>query len=92
MNRWVGMAFAVVKAVVPGVAQVESIAKAFPTLKGKAKQDAVVDLVKASLNTAEFVTDKDLLNDPEVEKATRAVIDAVVVFQNIVNKKAGGNA
>lgn len=89
MNRWVGMAFAVVKAVVPGVAQVESVAKAFPNLKGKDKQNAVVDLVKASLNAAEFITDKDLLNDPEVEKATRAVIDAVVAFQNVVNKKTG---
>lgn len=90
MNRWVGMAFAVVKAVVPGVAQIESVAKAFPNLKGKDKQNAVVELVKASLNAAEFITDKDLLNDPEVEKATRAVIDAVVAFQNVVNKKTGG--
>ena len=90
MNRWVGMAFAVVKAVVPGVAQIESVAKAFPHLKGVDKQNAVVELVKASLNAAEFITDRDLLNDPEVEKATRAVIDAVVAFQNVVNKKTGG--
>lgn len=89
MNRWVGMAFAVAKAVIPGVAQIESVAKIFPQLKGVDKQNAVVALVKASLQASEFVADRDLLNDPEVEKATRAVIDAVVAFQNIVAKKTG---
>lgn len=88
MNRFVKIALQVASTAIPGAAQVQILAKSIPGLKGQAKQDAVLDLVKASLLTAESVADRDLLNDPEVEKATRAMIDAVVAFQKVLVKKA----
>lgn len=74
--------------IVPGVSAVEQISRALPQLRGKQKQDAVVELVKATLLTTESLAGRDLLEDPEVEKATRGVVDAVVAFQNILAKKA----
>ena len=88
MPKWLKFANDVAKAIVPGVAQVEAIAATIPTLKGAQKQDAVVQLVKASLMAVEGVTEKDLLNDPDVENATRGVIDAVVALQNVLAKHA----
>ena len=88
MNKWVKFAVNIASAAIPGVAQIESIARALPGLKGKAKQDAVVELVKASILASESVADKDLLNDPEVEKSTRGIVDAVVAFQNVIAKTA----
>ena len=87
MNKWVKFGLSVAGAAIPGVAQVEAIAKNLPGLKGKAKQDAVVELVKASVLASESIADKDLLNDPEVEKATRGIVDAVVAFQSVLAKK-----
>lgn len=78
---------AIAGAIVPGVGQIEAIIKALPGLKGPQKQDALVQLVKHSLETAEGLTDKDLLDDAEVEAATRAVIDAVVHLDNVVELK-----
>lgn len=88
MNAWVNLGLNIAKAVLPGVAQVEAISKALPGLKGQAKQDAVVELVKQSVIAAEGITNRDILNDPEVEKATRGIVDAVVAFQNVIVKKA----
>lgn len=79
---------AIVGAVVPGVAEVERIAWALGTMKGQAKQDAVVDLVRQALLTANSVTERSLAEDPDVEKATRGVIDAVVALQTIIAKRA----
>jgi len=87
MNKWIKFAVTVASAAIPGVAQIETIARSMPALKGKAKQDAVVELIKASVLASESVADRDLLNDPDVEKATRAIVDAVVAFQNIVARK-----
>lgn len=80
-------AVGIIDAVVPGVAAVEALAESIPGMKGKTKQDAVVALVTNALKVAEDVSARDLANDPEVETATRAVIDAVVAFNNIVAKK-----
>ena len=82
----------VVGAVVPGVSAIERIATAFPGMRGKAKQDAVVEIVKASLQASESVAGRDLANDADVEAATRGVIDAVVALQNIVARKAASPA
>jgi len=57
------------------------------TTKGQYKQDAAVYLVKSVLGIAERGADRDLLDDEEVEAATRKVIDAVVALQNIIAKK-----
>lgn len=77
---------AVVDAIVPGAVQVEHAAENVATLKGKAKQDAVIDLVKSSTKVAEAAAGRDLVNDPAVEAATRAVIDAVVNLHNVTAK------
>jgi hypothetical protein len=76
--------------IVPGVAQVEAIARGLSGMKGKQKQDAVVELVKQALATSEGFVGTDLANDADVEQATRGVIDAVVALNNIVAAKASG--
>jgi hypothetical protein len=79
-------------AVIPGVGAVEQIAKTIPGMKGQQKQDAVVALVKSSLEAAEGISGKDLLNDADVLQATRAVIDATVALQNIIAAKRAAQA
>lgn len=63
------------------------IVERFWTSKGKAKQDAAVTMVNQLVEAAEGVAGRDLLNDPVVDTAARAVIDAVVAFQNILAEK-----
>lgn len=80
-DLWLGIA----SAVVPGVGIVESAVQVLKSgQKGAEKQQAVIDLIKGGLMAAEDVTDKDLLDDVEVEAATRAVIDSVVHLQNVI--------
>ena len=59
----------------------------FITTKGKYKQDAAVYMVKSILGVAERGVDRDILDDDEVESATREVIDAVVALQNLIASK-----
>jgi hypothetical protein len=59
----------------------------FITSKGKYKQDCAVYMVKSILGVAEAGANKDILDDDDVEEATRKVIDAVVALQNIIAKK-----
>lgn len=56
------------------------------------KEDSAVQMVKDTLAAAEAGADKDLLNDAAVEDAARAVVKAVVAFQNIVAAKKATNA
>ena len=88
MNKWVKLGIGVARVMIPAVAKVETIARSLPSLKGPATQDAVIELVTASVLASETIADRDLLNDPEVEKATRGIVDAVVAFQNVLAKKA----
>lgn len=78
---------AIVGTVVPGVDKVEQLAWQFGKLHGKEKSDAVVEMVQQGLAAAESVTARDLANDPDVERGTRAVIDAVVALHAIVGAK-----
>ena len=55
----------------------------FVTRRGKAKQDACVELVKSMVDIAEHTTPVDW-SDAEVDTATRQVIDAVVALQNLI--------
>ena len=59
----------------------------FITTKGKYKQDAAVYMVKSILGVAERGMDRDILDDDEVESATRKVIAAVVALQNLIASK-----
>lgn len=71
----------------PQVSQIEAIAKAIPALKGKDKEDAAIKLMLESLDLFEDLVAKDVLQDEEVEKAVRGVIQSVVALQNILVKK-----
>lgn len=77
---WITLGMKLLPFIVEAVQWVEK----FVTEKGKYKQDAAVYMVKSILGIAEQGTNKDLLNDDDVETATRAVIDAVVKLNNIV--------
>jgi hypothetical protein len=62
----------------------------FSTRKGREKQDAAVQLVKSLLGLTEEASNRDLLDDEQVEAATRTVIDAVVALQNLLGRKREG--
>lgn len=78
---------AIAGAVFPGVSAIEDIAKSVVKLTGKEKQNAVLELVKATLASSEQIAARDLLDDAEVEKAARGVIDAYVALQNVLATK-----
>ena len=80
---WLAIGMKLLPFIVEAVGWVEK----FITAKGKYKQDAAVYMVKSILGIAEQGTNRDLLNDNEVEEATRKVIDAVVSLNNIVASK-----
>jgi len=44
-------------------------------------------MVHAILNTVEVGLDKDLLNDQDVNKATRGVMQAIVMLENVIARK-----
>lgn len=70
----------------PSILQAISAVERFVKTRGKQKQEAAIDLIRDGLIAAEDITDRDLLDDPEVEKATRHLIDEIVTFRNIVAK------
>jgi hypothetical protein len=73
--------------VVPQINVIEQLAKSVPSLRGKAKEDAVVTLSEEILSTAEQAAGKDLLNDAGVQAATRSFIQSYVALQNVVARK-----
>ena len=80
---WLSLGMKLLPYIVDAVQWVEK----FITTKGQYKQDAAIYMVKSSLAVAESGADRDLLNDDDVETATRKVIDAVVALQNLIAKK-----
>jgi hypothetical protein len=87
---WKGVfsiAISMLDVILPGVRSVEAIARSFPALKGKDKQNAVVEMVRQSLDITEGALGRDLANDEDVLAATRGVIDATVALHNIVAEK-----
>ena len=81
---WVTLGMKLLPYIVEAVGWVEK----FITQKGQYKHDAAVYMVKSVLGIAEVGTARDLLDDDDVEAATRKVIDAVVALQNVVAKKS----
>jgi len=73
--------------ILPLVVEAIQWVEKFVTSKGQYKQDAAVYMIKSFLGVAEQGTNKDLLDDDQVEIATRAVIDAVVALQNVIASK-----
>jgi hypothetical protein len=80
---WVTLGMKLLPYIVEAVSWVEK----FVTAKGQRKQDAAVYMVKSTLNLVEQGANRDILDDDQVEAATRSVIDAVVHLQNLVSKK-----
>lgn len=86
---------AIVEAMVPQIAVAEEVVNEVKDLKkktGAEKQAAVLSAVMKSITVAEGLSNKDLLNDPIVQRATGDVIDAVVALQNVLVKKAAAAA
>jgi len=72
------------------VMAVEAVEKFVKSVKGQPKEDAAVAMIHAILMTVETGADRDLLNDEDVNRATRAVMQSVVTLQNVIAKKRGG--
>lgn len=83
---------AIVGTVVPGVATLENAAWTIGGMSGRAKQDTVVQMALDALKVTNTVAGHELAKDADVEKATRAVIDAVVALNTILAQKAGAAA
>lgn len=81
MLGWVTAALKIVPVIVGAVKAVESLLSA---TKGKAKQDAAVDLVTELVPIVEASIGRDVVDDAAVQDAIRKVIDAVVSLMNVV--------
>jgi len=84
MMNWLATGARLLPFIVEAVSWVEK----FITQKGQYKQDAAVYMVKSILGVAELGANKDLLDDEDVEEATRKVIDAVVALQNVIASRS----
>tara|TARA_R100001132_G_C3245318_1_gene74532 strand:+ start:556 stop:816 length:261 start_codon:yes stop_codon:yes gene_type:complete len=81
--RWVSIGLKLLPFIVEAINWVEK----FIMKKGVEKQDAAVKMTLSMLGIAEEAMDKDILNNKDVEEATRRVIDAVVSLQNLLASK-----
>jgi|TARA_R110000824_G_scaffold7348_1_gene33042 hypothetical protein len=70
------------------VSAVEAVERLIRT-KGEEKENAAVGMVHAILQAVETGLDRDLLNDEDVNRATRDVMRAVVALQNVIKSKGG---
>jgi hypothetical protein len=82
-GSWISLGMKLLPYITEAVQWVEK----FITTKGKHKQDCAVYMVKSILGVAEAGANRDLLDDEDVEEATRKVIDAVVALQNVIASK-----
>ena len=80
---WLALGMKLLPYIVEAVNWVEK----FVTEKGQRKQDAAVYMVKSTLNLVESGANRNILDDDQIEAATRSVIDAVVHLQNLVAEK-----
>ena len=71
----------------PYIVEAVNWVEKFVTEKGQRKQDAAVYMVKSTLNLVEAGANRNILDDDQIEAATRSVIDAVVHLQNLVAEK-----
>ena len=60
--------------------------------RGEEKENAAVGMVHAILQTVEAGADRDLLNDADVNRATREVMQAVIALQNVIASKRAGSS
>ena len=74
------------------IGAVQAVERLVTSAKGKAKQDAAIDMVATVLAAVEGAAGQDLLNDAAVQDATRKVIDAVVALQNVIARRVAASA
>lgn len=79
--KWIALGVKLYPLISMAVTMVEKVAKA---AKGKDKQDAAVEAIGVGLELVEAGTDKDLLDNAEVNAAVRSAIDAYVHLQNVI--------
>jgi len=77
---WLSRAVTLWPLIIGAVHAVEAVALA---ISGKEKQNAAVAAVRAMLGAVEGGLGRDLLNDQDVERAVRGMIDAYVSLQTI---------
>jgi predicted nucleic acid-binding Zn-ribbon protein len=82
--KWVGIGFRMFQYVVEAIKAIEAMVT---SAKGEAKEQAAVGAVHSVLKAVEAGADRDLLNDDDVNRATRAVMKAVVELQNVIARK-----
>jgi len=73
--------------IVPFVVEAVQWVERFVRRKGREKQDAALQVILSMLSVAEHAKEVDLLDDEEVEAATRKVIDAIVALENLLKRK-----
>lgn len=77
---------------VPGVAQVEELAKSIPSLKGQDKATAVVNTALAGVTLAETELGVSFAEEPEFQAAVREINDGFVhLLHAIQAKQAAAN-
>lgn len=81
--KWISIGLKLLPFIVEAVNWVEK----FIMKKGVEKQNAAVKMTLSMLGIAEEAMNKDIMNDKDVEEATRRVIDAVVALQNLLSSK-----
>lgn len=86
------LAYSVVKIAVPAIQDVEDRAKELKAAKGDAKKTAAIALIKQGMLTAEDVTGKDFVNDPEFDAVLSDLNDILVRLNNLEAKKAAAPA
>lgn len=79
--NWTQLGLMVAQLVPLFVGKVQKIKKDAP---GPEKQQDVIDLIKLAVQGTELVAGQDLIDDNEVQKAVRAVIDAEVHLKNVI--------
>lgn len=85
MGNWIALGLKLMPMIVEAISWVEK----YVLRKGKAKQDAAIQLCLSMLGIAEATLDRSVLEDSEVEEAARKTIDAIVALQNLITKKSG---
>lgn len=76
---------------VPGVAQVEELAKTIPLMKGKDKATAVVNTALATVNFAETELGVSFAEEPEFQAAVREINDGFAHLLHSIQAKHAAN-
>lgn len=78
---WLAIGLKILPYIFSAVRAIEDTVRA---VKGKPKEDAAVGAVHAILQAVEAGAERDLLNNEDVNRATRKVMQAIVHLQNTV--------